>query len=758
MGKRFMAALVAVMAILWGLHGTAVANESADTRAYAAITASFVGSNSCVSCHSQEVKDWQTSQHHDAMAKARASTVLADFNDTVFTHAGITSTFFQRDGNFYTQTSGPDGQLHDYHIKYTYGLEPLQQYLVEFPDGRLQPLPIAWDTRSQQQGGQRWFSLYPEDDISHKDELFWTRPAQNWNHMCADCHSTNVSKNYDAVTDTFKTNWSEINVGCEACHGPGSRHLQWLELKRTAQSVADYDNAGFQAQLNERRGVTWTIDPVTDQPVRSQSRETDHEIEVCAQCHARRKQIADGYQAGKPFLDYYRPALLVSPLYHADGQQHDEVFTWASFLQSKMYAKGVTCSDCHNPHSGQLRAEGNSVCASCHVPSKYDTKQHSRHQQNSAGAQCTACHMPTTTYMVVDPRHDHSMRVPRPDQTVKLGVPNACNQCHTERSATWAAAQIKSWYGHDPQGFQGYADAFAANIADSENAQTQLQAVAMDLNQATIARATALSQLDPSNYGAAKLLAKSLADPSDLVRLGSLASLAHSNLEELAPQVESLLSDPLRAVRIEAADILSRTNASQINPEARGSFEQAVDEYVTSQNYNADRAEDRVNLGSFYANRGDGAKAEEQMKAAIYLNPLDVPAYTNLADLYRAMGRDLEGEQLLRQGLQAVPQSPELHYALGLALVRTQQSAPALSQLRRATQLAPNNAQFAYVYAVALNTYGESAKAMAILERAIIIHPENRNILQALANFHQARGEHEQAQKYGKRLQSRSDQ
>ncbi len=716
--------------------------------------AHYVGSKSCISCHSTQAAAWQTSQHHDAMAEATEKTVLANFNDTTFAYAGITSKFFRRDDKFFAQTSGPDGKLQDYEVKYTYGLYPLQQYLVEFPDGRVQPLPIAWDTRIRQQGGQRWFHLYPDDHITHTDELFWTRPSQNWNFMCADCHSINMRKNYNAATDTFKTNWSEINVGCEACHGPGSSHLQWADLKSAGKPVDHFDNEGLTAHLDERKGVAWIHNPETGNSTRSKPRATDHEIEVCAQCHSRRGQIDEGYEAGKPFLDYYRPALLVPPLYHADGQQHDEVYTWASFLQSKMYAKGVTCSDCHNPHSGKLRAEGNAVCATCHLASKYDTEQHSHHTPDSAGAQCVACHMPTTNYMVVDPRHDHSIRVPRPDQSVTLGVPNACNQCHAKRSATWAAAQVRQWYGHDPQGFQSYATAFAAAATGTPDAQSRLQTVATDSTQPAIARATALSQLDPASAGARDILAEALRDPNGVIRLGALGSLARGMPGALVPQVVPLLSDPLRAVRIEAASLLAPVPVAQMDPLVRAAFERAIGEYVASEHYNADRANSRVNLGMFYANRGDAAKAEAEIKAALQLDPLYVPAYVNLADVYRATGRNVQGESLLREGSKRVPDNADLHFALGLALVRNGEAVAALDELKHAMELAPASARIAYVYAVALNSSGQSAAAITILEKTVLAHPDDRDVLEALVSFHQARGEQDLAEKYAKCLQA----
>ncbi len=367
---------------------------------------------------------------------------------------------------------------------------------------------------------------------------------------------------------------------------------------------------------------------------------------MCAQCHARRGQIAEGYLPGKSFLDYYRPALLTSPLYHADGQQRDEVYIWGSFLQSKMYASGVTCSDCHDPHSGKLRAEGNTVCASCHSAGKYDAPAHHRHKSGSAGAACAACHMPTTTYMVVDPRHDHSLRVPRPDLSLQLGTPNACNGCHANRDAQWAAAQVKQWYGREPQGYQRFAGAFAATNAGAMDAPAQLRAIAADASYPAIARATALAQLNASDsQRGLETIAEGLRDRNPLLRLAALQSLAGASPAARLSLAAPLLGDPLKAIRIEAVSVLAPVPPDQFNAAQRVAFERAGAEYVASQRYNADRAEARVNLATFYANRGDAAKAETEFKAALGLDPQFIPAYVNLADLYRAIGRDAEGEQ-----------------------------------------------------------------------------------------------------------------
>ncbi|MGZ9241204.1 MAG: tetratricopeptide repeat protein [Candidatus Binatia bacterium] len=722
------------------------------------MAATYVGLATCKGCHEAPYNAWRGSHHDLAMQEASDKSVLGNFANAKFSYAGIGSTFFKRDGKFFVNTDGPNGKLKDYEIKYTFGVTPLQQYLIEFPDGRLQALSIAWDARPKQAGGQLWFHLYPNERITHGDELHWTRPAQNWNFMCADCHSTDVRKNYDPVANRFQTQWAEINVACEACHGPGSLHLAWAKAKGAGKPAVEDGAKGLSARLDERRGVAWSVNATTGNAARSQARATEREIEVCAQCHARRGQIAEGYEAGKPLLDYYRPALLIGPLYHADGQQRDEVYNWGSFLQSKMYANGVTCSDCHDPHSGKLRAEGNALCVSCHLSSKYDAAAHHHHKSGSAGAACVACHMPTTTYMVVDPRHDHSLRVPRPDLSVKLATPNACNGCHTNRDASWAAAQVKQWYGREPQGHQRFAAAFAAADGGAPDAQAQLRAIADDASHPAIARATAFAQLD-AGLGKISLgtIAAGARDPRPLVRLAAIQSLAGASPHERVRLAAPLLADPLKAVRIEAASLLAPVPAEQLTAEQRASLERASAEYIASQRYNADRADARVNLGTFYANRGEAAKAEEEIKAAIRLNPHFIPAYVNLADLYRARGRDAEGERILRDGLKLAPKSATLHHVLGLALVRLKHADAALGELERATILEPASARFSYVYAVALNSLGRPDAAISRLEKTLVAHPNDLDVLQALAAIHSERGRSAEAEKYAERLRKLAD-
>src|SRR5262245_44621049 len=545
--------------------------------------AAYVGSKACAGCHVQEHAAWLGSDHAMAMQIADETTVLGDFADRRFVYGAITSTFFQREGRYMVRTDGPDGKLADFEIKYTFGVRPLQQYLIELPGGRLQALSIAWDARPREAGGQRWLHLYPNQKIDYRDELHWTRRQQNWNYMCADCHSTNVRKSYDPAAARYATTWSEINVACEACHGPGSRHVAWAGATRPGQKYDEGNGKGLTVLLRDRRGVQWTIDASSGNARRSAPRTTAIELGVCAQCHARRSQISSDYAPGRPFLDHYLPALLTSPLYWPDGQQRDEVYDWASFLESRMHAAGVTCSDCHEPHGQKLRAPGNQVCAGCHAAAKYDAATHHFHRAGGRGAECAGCHMPVTLYMLVDPRHDHSIRVPRPDRSVTLGVPNACTGCHTDRKPDWAAGKVRDWYGRDAGGYQRFAEAFHGAENGVPAAAGELAALIRDPSAPGIARASALARMSGDlgrSPAAADTLKRAAGDPDPLVRRAAVAALDFLPPDARIGPAVPLLVDPVRIVRIEAARVLAPVRSEALSQDARAAYERAAAELV----------------------------------------------------------------------------------------------------------------------------------------------------------------------------------
>ena len=509
--------------------------------------ATFAGSETCAGCHRAEAELWHGSQHKHAMDHATEKSVLGDFSDATFDYYGVRSRFFRKGDKFLVETDGPDGKLATFEVKYTFGIDPLQQYLIQFPDGRLQALSIAWDSRPKEAGGQRWFHLYPNEKISHDDILHWTKLNQNWNFMCAECHSTGVRKNYDAASDRFATTFAEISVGCEACHGQGSRHVGWARDRKSWWPFGKTDDPakGLIVRFDERSNVTWPIDAKTGNATRSTAPATlRKEVETCGLCHARRGQFSENWLPGRWLSETHVVSPISRGLYHADGQMLDEVYNYGSFKQSKMFAAGVTCSDCHEPHSAKLRASGDGVCLQCHAPDKYAAAAHHRHEGVSPPLGCASCHMPARTYMVVDRRHDHSFRIPRPDLSVKLNTPNACNDCHSDKSTEWTAAAIERWHGPSRKGFQNYAAGLHAAWTGRADAATLLAGIAADPQAPGIARASALTELgsrvSPSNIDLAR---RGLTDPDPMVRIGALDMLEGVPLTQRWPLASPLLTD-----------------------------------------------------------------------------------------------------------------------------------------------------------------------------------------------------------------------
>jgi Flp pilus assembly protein TadD len=696
----------------------------------------FVGRAACAACHTEQDKLWQGSHHDLAMQEVTEQTVLGDFQDVKFSKDGVVSRFFRQNGRFLVNTDGPDGRLKDFEIKYVFGVTPLQQYLIELPGGKLQALSIAWDSRSKDQGGQRWFHLYPDEKIDHTDELHWTKRSQNWNFMCAECHSTHLQKNYDASSRTYHSTWSEIDVSCEACHGPSSSHVAWAKREPDSKA-ADDQTKGLTVSLNERRGAAWSIDPQTGNARRNIQRVGDTEVQVCARCHSRRAQLFGDYHDGR-LLDSHLPSLLTKTLYHADGQIDGEVYEYGSFLQSKMYQAGVSCSDCHEPHSLKLRVADNGTCLQCHAADKYEDAKHHFHGPDSAGAKCIACHMPTKTYMGVDARRDHGFRIPRPDLSEKLGTPNACNACHADKTAQWAAEVIKRRYGHQPKGYQNYAEALYAAGARNPDATARLTALAQNKSQPAIARATAIAELaaglTPEQL---PILTQALRDADPLLRSAALQAVEQLPPEQRWPLAHDALRDPVRSLRALAASALAGLAPAAIPASEQAHYAAASRDYLTSLDWNADDPAAQVNRGNFHAARHEFETAEQAYREALQLDPDFVMAYINLADLFRLIHRDNQGLSVLQQGLIRLPDAADLHHSLGLLQVRLKNTDEALKSLERAVKLAPNQPRFNYVYAMALTSVGREQDAREVTGSALMLTPNDPALNALNAQFTQ---------------------
>jgi tetratricopeptide (TPR) repeat protein len=694
----------------------------------------FVGRAVCAECHAAEADAWQGSHHDLAIEAADEATVLGDFSDATFDYFGTVTRFLVRDGKYIVQTPGEGGEPREFPVKYTFGVEPLQQYLVEFPGGRLQALPFSWDTRPEEDGGQRWFHVYPHEMIAPDDPLYWTGREQNWNYMCAECHSTQVELGYDRSGDSFATSWKDIDVSCEACHGPGSVHVA------QAESGAFDAQRGLAVDLDDRNGAAWVMNPDTGIAERSPPRrEPLRQPEACGRCHSRRGVIAPEYEYGRPLADSHLPALLEEPLYFPDGQIREEVYVYGSFLQSRMYRSGVSCSDCHEPHSLKLVTgdDPNAVCAQCHLPAKFATDEHRRHGAEIAG--CVDCHMRERTYMVVDDRRDHSFRIPRPDLSERLGTPNACNGCHTDREPSWAISIVAEWYGDDV--FERPEFATALSAARVGHANDALRDVLRSPEQPGIARATALTLIDqPMSDEDLAAIESAVKDPDPLLRMA-----AHRVLRNLPVDVRSGfgyggLSDPVRSVRMEAALVFAPLHDLLPAADARA-FREAAADYRAAFEYTANRPESLARLGDLALAMGDLEAALARYEQALAVEPASVVARANLADIHRGLGDEAEAERILREGLTIEPGNAALNHALGLLLARTGRPDESLAKLREAARLGPDDPRFAYVLGVALNSFGMGDEAVAVLKSARQQYPANFDINWALATIYRDRGD-----------------
>jgi len=688
--------------------------------------ATFVGGKKCMDCHKLEYDRWQNSHHDRAMEVADDATVLGDFNDAVFEFHGVKSRFYRKNKKFLVYTQGPDGKMGDFEITHTFGWYPLQQYLVPFPGGRLQCLPIAWDVRTK-----KWYHLYPKAPIDPSDWLYWTNAGQNWNGMCAECHSTNLKKDYDLRDDAYQTTWSEIDVSCEACHGPASRHVEWAELPDMARP----QTANFELV------------------VKAKGMDSRQQVELCAPCHSRRSILGDYTHTEPDLLDSMLPSLLTPEVYFADGQILEEVYVYGSFTQSKMYSRNVRCSDCHDVHSIKKVKEGNALCLQCHRAGIYDTQAHHFHKKKGekgepirsadgkvlfdvgTGAECAQCHMPERAYMVIDYRADHSFRIPQPDLSIKLGTPNACNRCHVDKTDQWSDEYITKWYG--PGRRAHYGTIIEAGRKQLPEAQKDLIKLAADPLYPVIVRSTALSLL--AAYPAEETreaFELALMDDEALIRRTAVDHLKVPDHSLQATLLAPMLYDPVKAVHMEAARRMTEIPDPPLDSNQKKVFRISLDEYQKSMEYSADFAFGRYNLANLYAALKQPQKAVKNFRAAIKIDNLFYPAKVNLAMLYNQMGQNNEALTLLREVATAHPEVYEVQYSLGLLLAEEKKYAEAAKYLDLAAGGMPGRARIHYNLGLLRQHLKQESDAEASLLKAQELAPDNLDYLYALADFY----------------------
>jgi predicted CXXCH cytochrome family protein len=662
----------------------------------------YVGDKACQACHAKEHADWQMSDHKRAMEPANDSTVLGDFNNARYAADGVTNTFYKKDGRFFIETTEINGVRTTHEVLYTFGFKPLQQYLVAFPGGRMQVTRASWDTEKK-----KWFHQYKGSRLHPTDWMHWTGGGQNWNTMCASCHSTNLKKGYNAVADTFHTTYSVIHVSCESCHGPGSRHVEYAASDSYKQG--DRSPGSFLGSLKN---------------------DTLASFNTCMPCHARRTGLSQDPVFSRELMDQYIPEIPRTDFFHADGQVNDEDFIYTSFVQSKMYHRGVTCKSCHNPHSGKLIAQGNAMCRSCHEP-KYEAFEHTGHQPSLTQVTCVSCHMPGKFYMENDYRHDHSFRVPRPDLSVTFGTPNACNNCHTNKPAQWAADAVVNWFG--PSRKYHFAEDLVPGSRGGQASLAHLKKMSEDTSVPSIIQATAIYYLEqaPGNEAFA-LLIKALAHKDPQVRYRALNNLDAYPYEQWRDAVAPLLSDPVRAVRIAAADLFVPVPATQIPNEFQEPFRIARAELEAYLNSQLDFAVGNLGMADFYLKQQDYANAERYYLRGLKQDSMMNYARLNLSGMYNAQQRNQEALRMLQEAAATDPKNGRVNYQLGLLLAEMNQVPAAEAQFQKAIANRYEDPRLYYNYGILAQQQGKAKEAEKIMRAGIAIYPEHEDLNYAL--------------------------
>tara|TARA_R110002033_G_scaffold165923_1_gene204241 strand:+ start:1487 stop:3721 length:2235 start_codon:yes stop_codon:yes gene_type:complete len=664
----------------------------------------FLGDKNCKECHAKEFDEWQGSHHDKAMQMADSLTVLADFNNKTFTSQGVTSRFYKEGSDFYVNTEGPDGKNHDYKIVYTFGITPLQQYIVQFPNGHYQCLRTAWDSVKN-----KWFDLYPDFKVVHSEWLHWSRGGLNWNNMCSDCHSTNVRENYNQKTDSYNTKYALINVSCEACHGPGKQHVD--DVKRLGD---DYTSTGT---------MHMTVGTAPKELV-----------DQCARCHMRREQISSNFNFEGTMLDHYFPQLIEEPIYYPDGQILDEDYVYGSFVQSKMYRNNIACNNCHNSHSLKLRFEGNALCAQCHIPDKYNTPEHHFHKMGTEGAMCINCHMPGKYYMGNDFRRDHSFRVPRPDLSLKYGTPNACAGCHKDKDNEWAWKEFKNLFGAVDS--IHFSDKLVPGVVGEPDGDIGLEDLIKDKSQSDFVRASAVKALSHYNKdGLIDTFMSFLNDDSALVRGATLDVLGDINTKEYNTYFLPLLNDPKRTVRIKAFYALGGLLETQVPESYKVSYQKVKKEFFTYLDENSDFVGGRIKKANYYIKKGDIEKGIAGYESALKIDNINNQVRFNLANLYYNHGDFVKAEAAFKTVINQEPEFGPTYYSLALLYAEQGRNEEAITLLNKATKIMPENIRVYYNLSLLYDQMKKDTLAEKTLINGLKIDANNESILYALA-FH----------------------
>jgi tetratricopeptide (TPR) repeat protein len=683
------------------------------------VHAGYAGSESCRKCHTAEFEKWHTSNHGLA---ERPVTKEQDFKafrpkQTLAHGKDVSEAFVDKDELAKIITLGIDNKHHAFPVVRVIGNDPLRQFLIPAPGGRMQTCDVTLDPHKNE-----WFDVYGDEERLPGDWGHWTGQGMNWNAMCAACHNTRLRKNYEPKTNSYHTSMAEMSVGCESCHGPMKAHVTW----------------------QEKPPLTATKDPSLTKPNR------DQVMETCAACHARRGELTGDLIPGESFYDHFSLTVTdETQTFFPDGQIRDENYEFTSFSSSRMHHAGVRCVDCHDPHSNKNIVSGNQLCMNCHTAPRndfptapvIDPVAHSHHGADSTGNQCVSCHMPVTTYMQRDPRHDHSFSIPDPKLTKEFAVPNACNRCHTDKDTDWAIEATKKFYGDKPDRVSRSRAILVANARKRDPSARLGLIQLLASNEIPAWKATACHLLgqwvnDPS---ASKALLQQINHESPLVReaaVRALGNLVRSNHTEIRAALQPCLQDSVRSVRIAAAWAL----CDKLDMESL-----AGRELAHMLDINSDQPTGRMQLSQFMMLRGDTPAAIQQIRKAIQWDPNSPPFHHDLAILLSTTGDGQGAVDAIKKAAQLDPENSEYSYKLALALAEIGSTTEVIAALKKTVKSDPGHARAWYNLGLALNGQGQIREAIATLNQGQAADPSDSAIPYARATIHARQNEKQKA-------------
>ena len=591
----------------------------------------------------------------------------------------------RRDGKFFVNTDGPDGKLADYEIKYAFGVRPLQQYLIELPGGRMQALGIAWDSRPKAQGGQRWFHLYPGQNIKAGDPLHWTGIEQNWNFQCAECHSTNLRKNFDADDRHVR---DDVVGAQRLLRGVPRARLEPRRLgeARRATGEALAAGKGLALALDERKGVA--LDAGRGDRQRAAQRAAhvgprDRDVRALPrprQPHLRRlraRQAAAGHAPARAARR--RPLLERRP----DARRGLQLGLVRAEQDARAGRHVLGLPRAALAEAARARQRACARSATCRRSSTPRSTRTTRRARRAPPARRATCRRRRTWWSTRGTTTRCAFRGPTsPSSSARRTRATTATR---SRPRNGRPTRSPKWTGKAPASYQNFAEALRAGSVGAPGARGALlgadrrQGAAGDRARQRDRRGSA-AWLTPVTVDA---VARELNDPDPLVRLAAVEALANADARDAAAlsAAHARRSGARGAHRGGARARRRRRSRCCRRASARRS-RSALAEYVAAQTYNADRPEGRIEPRQPLraARRRGRAPSPSTARRSRSIRRSCRPTRISPTCTARA-APDGEADAVLREGLARNPRAAVLHHALGLALVRQKRHAEGLKAL-----------------------------------------------------------------------------